>query len=154
MKTSAGILLYKREKNKLYYFLVHPGGPFWKNKDTGAWSVPKGEVQPDEDPLDRALTEFKEETGQVIKGKFTALTPVKQKGGKTVYAWAMEGDIELSGLYSNTLQIEWPPRSSKMIEIPEVDQWEWFESEEAQKRINPAQAAFIAELEELVNTQE
>lgn len=154
MKTSAGILLFKREKNKLYYFLVHPGGPFWKNKDTGAWSVPKGEVQPDEDPLDRALTEFKEETGQVIKGKFTALTPVKQKGGKTVYAWAMEGDIELSGLYSNTLQIEWPPRSSKMIEIPEVDQWEWFESEEAQKRINPAQAAFIAELEELVNTQE
>ncbi|UWX61814.1 NUDIX domain-containing protein [Chryseobacterium oranimense] len=151
MKTSAGILLYKRQKNTLYYFLVHPGGPFWKNKDAGAWSVPKGEVQPDEDPLDRAVTEFKEETGQVIKGKFTALTPVKQKGGKTVYAWALESDIETSGLYSNTLQMEWPPRSSKMIEIAEVDQWEWFESEEAQKRINPAQAAFIAELEELLD---
>jgi len=154
MKTSAGILLYKKQKNKLYYFLVHPGGPFWKNKDTGAWSVPKGEVQPDENPLDRAVTEFKEETGQTIKGKFTALTPIKQKGGKTVYAWALESDIETSGLYSNTLQIEWPPRSSKMIEIPEVDQWKWFESEEAQKRINPAQAAFITELEELLVKQE
>ncbi|WP_223559432.1 NUDIX hydrolase [Chryseobacterium lathyri] len=151
MKTSAGILLYKRQKNTLYYFLVHPGGPFWKNKDLGAWSFPKGEVQPDEDPLERALLEFKEETGQTVQGKFTALSPVKQKGGKTVYAWALESDIETTGLHSNTLQMEWPPRSSKMIEIPEVDQWEWFESEEVQKRINPAQTAFITELEELLD---
>ncbi|KFE99027.1 NUDIX hydrolase [Chryseobacterium luteum] len=154
MKTSAGILLFKRENNSSYYFLVHPGGPFWKNKDAGAWSIPKGEVMPDEDPLKRALTEFKEETGQTVRGKFTALQPVKQKGGKTVYAWALESDIELSGLYSNTLLMEWPPKSSKMIEIPEVDQWEWFESEEAQKRINPAQAAFITELEKILDETE
>lgn len=154
MKTSAGILLFKRENNSSYYFLVHPGGPFWKNKDAGAWSIPKGEVMPDEDPLKRALTEFKEETGQTVQGKFTALQPVKQKGGKTVYAWALESDIELSGLYSNTLLMEWPPKSSKMIEIPEVDQWEWFESEEAQKKINPAQAAFITELEKILDETE
>ncbi|MBB6370009.1 NUDIX hydrolase [Chryseobacterium shigense] len=154
MKTSAGILLFKRVKNNLYYFLVHPGGPFWKNKDAGTWSVPKGEIQPDEDPLERALTEFKEETGKTIHGEFIALVPVKQKGGKTVHAWALESDLEISGLYSNTLQIEWPPGSSKMIEIPEVDQWEWFESVEAQKRINPAQIAFIAELERILSEQD
>ncbi|REC76505.1 NUDIX hydrolase [Chryseobacterium elymi] len=151
MKTSAGILLFKREKNSHYYFLVHPGGPFWKNKEAGAWSIPKGEIIPGEDPLERALIEFKEETGQAIQGKFTALSPVKQKGGKTVYAWALESDLETSGLYSNTLQVEWPPRSSKMIEIPEIDQWEWFESEEAQRKINPAQTAFITELEKMLN---
>ncbi|MGK6341020.1 NUDIX hydrolase [Chryseobacterium sp. DT-3] len=151
MKTSAGILLFKREKNSHYYFLVHPGGPFWKNKDAGSWSIPKGEIMPDENPLERAVIEFKEETGQTIEGEFIALSPVKQKGGKTVYAWALESDLETSGLYSNTLQMEWPPKSSKMIEIPEVDQWEWFESEEAQRKINPAQAAFITELEKILN---
>jgi len=151
MKTSAGILLFKRERNSQYYFLVHPGGPYWKNKDEGSWSIPKGEIMPHEDPLERAIIEFKEETGQTVLGKFTALSPVKQKGGKTVYAWALESDIETSGLYSNTLQVEWPPRSSKMIEIPEVDQWEWFESEEARRRINPAQASFITELEKILN---
>lgn len=147
MKTSAGILLFKREENNWYYFLVHPGGPFWKNKEAGAWSIPKGEVSPDEDLLEHALIEFKEETGQTAEGEFIALQPVKQKGGKTVYAWALEGDIETSGLYSNTVQIEWPPRSSRMIEIPEVDQWEWFSSAEAKMKINMAQAAFIEELE-------
>lgn len=154
MKTSAGILLFKREENNLFYFLVHPRGPFWKNKDASAWSIPKGEVSPDEDLLERALIEFKEETGQTIDGKFTALQPVKQKGGKTVYAWALEGHMETSGLYSNTVQIEWPPRSSSMIEIPEVDQWEWFASEEAKIKINSAQAAFITELEKRLNEVE
>ncbi|MGG5207666.1 NUDIX hydrolase [Chryseobacterium sp. MIQD13] len=154
MKTSAGILLFKREENHLYYFLVHPGGPFWKNKDAGAWSVPKGEIMPDEDPFERALIEFKEETGQTVQGKFIALQPVKQKSGKTVYGWALEGDLQTSELYSNTLQMEWPPGSSKMIEIPEIDQWEWFESKEAQKRINSAQAAFITELEKILNETE
>ncbi|NIF05145.1 NUDIX domain-containing protein [Chryseobacterium sp. Tr-659] len=151
MKTSAGILLFKKEKNELYYFLVHPGGPFWKNKDLGAWSIPKGEILPDEDALKRALIEFKEETGKVAEGELTALSPIIQKGGKTVYAWALEGDIDPSELYSNTLQIEWPPRSGKTMEISEVDQWKWFPSEEAMKKINSAQTAFITELERMIN---
>jgi len=152
MKTSAGILLFKKEKNDLYYFLVHPGGPFWKNKDEGAWSIPKGEILPHEDPLERALTEFQEETGTALtEGIFTELQPVKQKGGKTVYAWAREGDLETSGLYSNTFSMEWPPKSGKMIDVPEVDQWEWFISAEARKKINAAQLALIMELEERLN---
>ncbi|MEN5307688.1 NUDIX domain-containing protein [Chryseobacterium cucumeris] len=150
MKTSSGILLFKKEKDSLYYFLVHPGGPFWRNKDSGAWSIPKGEILPDEDPLVRALTEFKEETGKVAEGQFIELSPIRQKGGKTVYAWALEGDIDTSGLYSNSFPLEWPPKSGKIIEIPEVDQWEWFASEEAQKRINPAQKDLITELESIL----
>ncbi|WP_426478675.1 NUDIX hydrolase [Chryseobacterium sp. CBSDS_008] len=153
MKTSAGILLFKKEKDSLYYFLVHPGGPFWKNKDLGAWSVPKGEILPDEDPLKRALTEFKEETGKTIEGKFIELSPIKQKGGKTVYAWALEGDIETSDLYSNTFPLEWPPKSGKILQVPEVDRWEWFPSEEAMQRINTAQKDFITELEIIVKNQ-
>ncbi|ASK29283.1 NUDIX hydrolase [Chryseobacterium sp. T16E-39] len=150
MKISAGILLFKKEKNNLFYFLVHPGGPFWKNKDSGAWSIPKGEIEPDEDPLKRALIEFTEETGQTLKGEFIELSPILQKGGKTVYAWAVEGDIETSQLFSNSVQIEWPPRSGKLIEIPEVDQWEWFDADEAKIRINTAQIALLSELEDLL----
>lgn len=153
MKKSAGILLFKKEKDSLYYFLVHPGGPFWRNKDLGAWSIPKGEILPDEDPLERALTEFKEETGTTTEGQFIELSPIRQKGGKTVYAWALEGNIDTSDLRSNSFPLEWPPKSGKIIEIPEVDQWEWFSSEEAQKRINPAQKDFITELESIVKNQ-
>lgn len=153
MKISAGILLFKKDKDSLYYFLVHPGGPFWKNKDLGAWSIPKGEMLPDENSLDRALTEFKEETGKTAEGNFIELSPIKQKGGKIVYAWALEGDIDTSDLYSNTFSLEWPPKSGKIIEIPEVDQWEWFSSEEAQQRINAAQKGFITELENIVKKQ-
>lgn len=151
MKTSAGILLFKKEKNSLYYFLVHPGGPFWKNKDLGSWSIPKGEILPDEKPLDRALKEFKEETGKIIDGKFIELSPIKQKGGKTVYAWALESDLDTADLYSNTFVLEWPPKSGKIMEIPEVDQWRWFPSEEAQQHINVAQKDFITELENVIN---
>lgn len=150
MKTSAGILLFKKEKCNLYYFLVHPGGPFWRSKDHGAWSIPKGEILPDEDPLERALTEFKEETGKTIEGNFIELSPVKQKGGKTVYAWALETDLDTSYLYSNTFSLEWPPKSGKIIEVPEVDQWIWFDSAEAQQRINTAQKDFIKELETIL----
>ncbi|MDR3023884.1 NUDIX domain-containing protein [Chryseobacterium sp.] len=153
MKVSAGILLFKKEEDSLYYFLVHPGGPFWKNKDLGAWSIPKGEMLPDENPLNRALTEFKEETGKTAEGNFIELSPIKQKGGKMVYAWALEGEIDTSDLYSNTFSLEWPPNSGKIIEIPEVDQWEWFSSEEAQQRINIAQKDFITELENIVKNQ-
>ncbi|PTT23261.1 NUDIX hydrolase [Chryseobacterium sp. HMWF028] len=153
MKTSAGILLFKKEKGSLYYFLVHPGGPFWRNKDLGAWSIPKGEILHDEDPLERALTEFKEETGKTIEGKFIELSPIKQKGGKTVYAWALESDINTSELYSNTFSLEWPFKSGKIMEVPEVDQWEWFTSAEAQQRINTAQKDFITELDNIVKNQ-
>ncbi|GAA4161196.1 NUDIX domain-containing protein [Chryseobacterium ginsenosidimutans] len=152
MKISAGILLFKKEQEKFFYFLVHPGGPFWKNKNIGAWSIPKGEALEGEDLIDRALIEFNEETGKKVDGDFIELKPIKQKGGKTVFAWALEGDLEMSGFQSNIISFEWPPKSGKTIEIPEVDQWEWFVSEEAKSKINPAQAAFIVELEELLKS--
>ncbi|WP_300600502.1 NUDIX domain-containing protein [Niabella sp.] len=145
MKASAGILLYKKNGADLLFFLVHPGGPFWKNKDTGAWSIPKGELLPDEEPLARARIEFEEETGQAIDGTFLPLTPVKQKSGKIVFAWAVYGDIDPAVLHSNYFPLEWPPKSGKEIQVPEVDQWAWFAAEEAKRRINPAQAAFILE---------
>lgn len=151
MKKSAGILLFKRKEGSIYYFLVHPGGPFWKNKDGGAWSIPKGEPEEGEDLLQRAVIEFEEETGQSVTGEFIELEPVRQKAGKTVYAWALEQDIETSGLKSNTIMIDWPPRSGKKMEIPEVDRWEWFETEAARKKINPAQAEFIVQVEKLLN---
>lgn len=153
MKTSAGILLFKKEKDNLYYFLVHPGGPFWKNKDLGSWSIPKGEILPDENPLDRALKEFKEETGKTIDGAFIELSPIQQKGGKTVYAWALDSDLETSDLYSNTFPLEWPPKSGKIMKVPEVDRWEWFSSEDAQRHINEAQKDFITQLEIIVKNQ-
>ncbi|MGE9313853.1 NUDIX hydrolase [Niabella sp. CJ426] len=146
MKTSAGILLYKKLQGNTYFFLVHPGGPFWKHKDAGAWSIPKGETEKDEDPLERARIEFKEETGKEIDGNFMPLTPIRQKSGKWVKAWAMEGDIATDNCNSNLIQLEWPPRSGKQIQIPEVDRWEWFTATEAMQKINPAQVAFIKEV--------
>ncbi|MBO9592642.1 MAG: NUDIX domain-containing protein [Niabella sp.] len=155
MKASAGILLYKKDGRDFYFFLVHPGGPFWKNKDAGAWSIPKGELLADEAPLTRARIEFEEETGQSIDGTLLPLTPIKQKGGKTVFAWAVAGDIDPATLQSNSFPLEWPPRSGKVIEVPEVDRWAWFELEDAKRRINPAQVAFILETIALVrNAQE
>lgn len=151
MKTSAGILLFKREEGNFFYFLVHPGGPFWKNKDLGAWSIPKGEVSEGENLLERAKTEFEEETGKTIDGNFIELKPIKQKGGKTVFAWALKADIETSDMKSNVITIDWPPKSGRKIEIPEVDRWEWFSSDEAKKKINLAQAEFIVQLEEILS---
>lgn len=149
MKRSAGILLF-RISGQLEVFLVHPGGPFWKNKEAGAWTIPKGEVADNEDPLLRALIEFREETGQDIAGNFIELAPIRQKGGKTVHAWAVEGALARAALVSNTFDLEWPPKSGKTIPVPEVDRWEWFTAAEAKKRINPAQAAFIEELEDFL----
>lgn len=146
MKASAGIVLFKKVAPDTFFFLVHPGGPFWKNKDAGAWSIPKGELSADEDPLERARIEFYEETGQVIEGVFRPLSPVKQKGGKIIHAWATEGNIELAALSSNFISLEWPPKSGKVIQVPEVDRWEWFDFEEAKQRINPAQAMLLAEV--------
>lgn len=152
MKKSAGLLLFKKSKEGLLYFLVHPGGPFWKNKDLGSWSIPKGEVSDDEDALERAKIEFQEETGQEIAGEFIPLSAIQQKGGKIVYAWAVEGDVDLSSLSSNTFDLEWPPKSGKILQVPEVDQWEWFTLNEAKSKINPAQVSFLLEVQKLLES--
>ncbi|MES2274641.1 MAG: NUDIX domain-containing protein [Bacteroidota bacterium] len=146
MKQSAGILAYRIKNKTLQVFLVHPGGPFWKSKDAGAWSVPKGEFLDDEDALLAAKREFLEETGQSIEGDFIKLNPVKLKSGKTIHTWAMEGEVDENNIVSNTFQLEWPPKSGKMIEIPEVDKGDWFDVETAKMKISPAQAALIDEL--------
>lgn len=146
MKTSAGILLYRVRGVYYEVFLVHHGGPFWKNKDAGAWSIPKGEFTGHEDPLTVAKREFKEETGFDIAGNFRALTPVKQKSGKLVYSWCVEGNIDEKAIHSNTATIQWPPKSGKTIEVPEIDRGEWFRPEQAKLKINAGQVALIDEL--------
>lgn len=150
MKTSAGILLYRKKKDQVEVFLVHPGGPFWKGKETGAWSIPKGEFTPGEDPLTVAKREFNEETGQTVEGNFIELTPIKQKGGKMVYAWAVEGDANAGNIVSNTFKTEWPYKSGKWITIPEVDKAGWFSVEEAKEKMNAAQVALIQDLVERI----
>ena len=153
IKHSAGLLLYRLKDGVKEFFLVHPGGPFWAKKDAGAWSIPKGEFT-EEDPLDAAKREFEEETGMHLKidgGKPTPLTPVVLKSGKTVYAWAVEGDMDAALIKSNMFEMEWPPKSGKMMSVPEVDKAGWFAGAEAKQRINPAQAAFIDETERLIN---
>jgi predicted NUDIX family NTP pyrophosphohydrolase len=145
-KQSAGILLYRKTAHSLQVFLVHPGGPFFKNKDDGSWSVPKGEYLPDEDALTAAKREFQEETGHEIAGDFIALSPIKQKGGKTVMAWAVEGNIDPDNIKSNTFEIEWPSRSGKKQLFDEIDRGEWFDIATAKIKINPAQSALIDEL--------
>ena len=147
MPTSAGILMFRRLLGKLEVLLVHPGGPFFVNKDAGAWSIPKGEPNPGEDLLAAAKREFAEETGVEPRGEFLVLTPVKQKSGKIVHAWAVKGDFDTTQLKSNTCQIEWPPRSGKRIEIPEIDRAEFFDLTTARSKINPAQVALLVELE-------
>jgi predicted NUDIX family NTP pyrophosphohydrolase len=147
VELSAGILLYKRSGDALVVFLVHPGGPFWKNKDAGAWSVPKGEPAAGEDLLAAAKREFVEETGQPVGGgEALALTPIRQSGGKRVHAWAIEGDADAEAIVSNLCEVEWPPRSGRRISIPEVDRAAWFSLDEARTRINKAQVALLDEL--------
>lgn len=143
---SAGILLYRIKNKSPEVFLVHPGGPFWKNKDAGAWSIPKGEFTGEEDALEAAKREFEEETGMAIDGHFTPLTPVKQKGGKTVHAWALERDIETDHIQSNFFEMEWPPKSGKKQQFPEIDKGEWFSIPEARQKINPSQGGLLDEL--------
>ncbi|HTS45100.1 MAG TPA: NUDIX domain-containing protein, partial [Puia sp.] len=123
------------------------GGPFWKNKDAGIWSIPKGEFD-NEEPLEAAIREFREETGATIQGEFIPLLPVKQKGGKTIFAFAVEGDINAEKIASNKFEIEWPPHSGRKEEFPEMDRAEWFSVVEARKKIIPAQAALIDQLEQ------
>lgn len=145
-KHSAGVLLYRKLSDVLQVFLVHPGGSFWKNKDEGAWSIPKGEYEENEDPLTAAKREFKEETGQYIDGQFKALKPVKLKSGKIVQAWAIEGDIDLAQIKSNLFEMEWPPKSGKMQSFAEVDKGGWFTIDEAKLKINVAQVGLLDEL--------
>jgi predicted NUDIX family NTP pyrophosphohydrolase len=143
-KTSAGILLYRDGPEVL---LVHPGGPFWAKKDEGAWSIPKGEYSDDEDPLACALREFEEETGTRLSGGAAiALGEIVQRGGKRVSAWAVEGDLDPATVQSNTFVMEWPPRSGRQQEFPEVDRAEWFSLEQAREKINPAQAELLDRL--------
>ncbi|WP_426671781.1 NUDIX domain-containing protein [Mucilaginibacter sp. McL0603] len=151
-KQSAGILLYSFKDNQLQVFLIHPGGPFFSKKDNGSWSIPKGEFNNDESPLDAAKREFMEETGQPIDGNFIELEPVIQKAGKKVYAWAVEGDIDHETIVSNLFEMEWPPRSGKKQTFPEVDKAAWFDVEEAKAKINPAQFGFINELIGIINS--
>ena len=147
-KQSAGLLLYRTGKNLLEVFLVHPGGPFWKNKDEGAWSIPKGEFEDNEEPLQAAIREFLEETGKIVSGRFLKLNPVKQKSGKNVLAWALEKNIDAAHIVSNNFEMEWPPHSGKFQNFPEVDKGEWFLISEAKKKINVAQVSLLTELEE------
>lgn len=149
-KQSAGILLYRRLDALLEVFLVHPGGPFWKNKDAGSWTIPKGEFTDDEPALDAAVREFREETGFTLTGPFQPLSPIRQKGGKRVYAWAAPGDLDPKKIVSNTFELEWPRRSGKSQTFPEVDKGGWFSLAGARQMINPAQIALLDELEETV----
>lgn len=143
---SAGILLYRLQNNILEVLLVHPGGPFWIKKDEGAWTIPKGELNEEEDPLNAAIREMEEETGVAVKGNFIELTPVKQKSGKLVYAWGLEYDLNPTEIKSNTFEIEWPPRSGKKKTFPEVDKAAWFGMDEAKQKINTGQIPLIEEL--------
>jgi len=147
-KTSAGVLLYRRAGKSLEVFLVHPGGPFWDKKDDGAWSIPKGEFARGQDPVEVAKREFEEETGFPLKGKLQALEPVKQAGGKIVYAWAVEGEIDASAIRSNTFSIEWPPHSGKTQEFPEVDRASWFDLDTAGRKFLKSQVPLLEQLQE------
>ena len=148
-KQSAGLLVYRKSNGTVEVLLVHPGGPFWKNKDSGAWSIPKGEFTTGENPLDVAKREFQEETGLTIDGAFQPLAPIKQRSGKTVYAWAIEADLNVSHVKSNMISMEWPPRSGKQQEFPEVDRAEWFPFDSAVEKINEAQRQLLRQLQML-----
>lgn len=149
-KQSAGILLFRIKGKNIEVFLVHPGGPFWKNKDAGSWSIPKGEFINEEEPLHAACREFEEETGYKPDGNFIALNSVKQKSGKQIYAWACEGKLDTASIVSNTVTIEWPPKTNKKITFPEVDKGEWFNISDARIKINAAQISFLNELESIL----
>jgi predicted NUDIX family NTP pyrophosphohydrolase len=150
--TSAGLLMFRRKTGALEVLLAHPGGPFFARKDEGVWTIPKGEAAPGEDLLTRARKEFEEELGIQPTGHFFSLGSIKQKGGKTVYAWAFEGDLPDSfACKSNTFEMEWPPHSGKLTKFPEIDRAKFFLEKEARQKINPAQAEFLDRLAEILN---
>lgn len=145
-KQSAGILLYRNARRRVEVFLVHPGGPFWAKKDDGAWSIPKGEFADGEEPLEAAKREFREETSFSIKGTFVPLNPVKQPSGKTVYAWAVEGDVDAGTIRSNTFSTVWPRGSAKTKSFPEIDRADWFDLDTAKVKILKGQLGLLEQL--------
>jgi len=149
-KQSAGILFYRYMEKTMQVMLVHPGGPFWAKKDTGAWSIPKGEFLENEEPLMAALREVEEETGIKAEGNFIELEPAKQKSGKTVFAWALEMDFNPKKIKSNSFEMEWPPRSGKMSSFPEIDKAAWFNIEDAASYITEGQRTLLTQLNDLV----
>jgi len=146
MKKSAGILLYRFTQSGAEVLLVHPGGPFWQHKDLGVWSIPKGEVEANEDLLAAAKRELEEETGIAAPEKYLALSPVKQKSAKIIYAWAAEKDVDASMIKSNNFEMEWPPKSGVMKSFPEIDKAAWFNEKDALEKIVIGQTPFVLEL--------
>jgi predicted NUDIX family NTP pyrophosphohydrolase len=151
-KRSAGILLYRRRAGELEVFLAHPGGPFWSSKDAGAWTIPKGEIDEGEDPLEAAKREFSEEIGVRLEGEFIPLKPIRQKAGKIVVAWALEGDCDETCIRSNVFSMQWPPKSGRQVEFPEVDRAGWFSLDAARTKVLDGQLPLLDELEELWHT--
>ena len=145
---SSGLLLFREVSGVLEVLLVHPGGPFWAKKDEGAWSIPKGEFGEGEDPLTAAKREFEEETGIAPSGDYIPLTPVRQPGGKIVYAWATRGEFDTVSLKSNTFSMEWPPKSGGKQDFPEIDRAEWLTIEDAKHKILKGQVPFLIQLQE------
>ena len=146
LKRSAGLLMYRRVLHTIDVFLVHPGGPYWSEKNEGVWTIPKGEYEADEKPLAAAIREFREETGFNVFEPFIELGSIKQKTGKIVEAWAFEGNCEPTELVSNTCEIEWPPRSGKKTVIPEVDRGEWFSADRAREFLRAEQIPLLDRL--------
>ena len=147
---SAGLVLYRRTANGIEVFLVHPGGPFWAKKDDGAWSIPKGLIEGDEDGLAAAQREFAEETGTSVDGTFTALGEFRQPSGKIILAWAVEGDFDLSRFRSNSFEIEWPPRTGRMQSFPEADRADWFDPDAALTKVTRGQVPILKALDALL----
>ena len=150
MKVSAGILLFRERQGRVEVLLVHPGGPYWAKKDTGAWTIPKGAVDEGEELLTAARREFEEETGSPAKGEAVPLMPRRQPGGKVVHAWAVRGDLDATAIRSTTFTMEWPPRSGRQQEFPEVDRGVWLTLDEARGKILKGQAAFLDDLAQLL----
>jgi predicted NUDIX family NTP pyrophosphohydrolase len=151
-KQSAGLLIYRMRESQLEVFLVHPGGPLWTKKDLGAWTIPKGEFELDEDAVAAAQRELKEETGFVATAPFLPLGTVRQAGGKIVHAFAARGDFDPAQLVSNTFQLEWPPRSGQLKEFAEVDRGAWFSLDVAATKLNPAQVDLLSRLKTAVTS--
>src|SRR5690349_18055043 len=149
-RTSAGILLYRRGSKGTEVFLVHPGGPLWAKKDAAAWSIPKGEFAENEDPLAAARREFAEETGFTLEGEFVKLEPVRQRASKIVHAWAIEGHVDAAHVTSNTFTMEWPPKSGRQAEFPEVDRAEWFPIDLAREKLTKGQVSLLDQLTALL----
>ncbi len=150
-KQSAGILLFRFHNDVLEVLLVHPGGPYWTNKDLGAWSIPKGEFDSEENALDAAIRETKEEVGLLVKGPFLPLNPVKIKSGKIIHAWAVEENFDVTSLISNEFEMEWPPKSGLMKSFPEVDAARWMKIPTALEKINTGQLDLILQLQRLLD---